>query len=316
MRSSFVCFVFLFSSCSSSSEDVVISGDTIVAEVKGIKITVTKLRNEIQFLLIKFRIANKNSLSNEEKILIKIKGLNRIIRNKLLLIEANLNSVSLTRDEYDKAFRKIASGYEDDSFWEYLKVRNISSSLWKLRLENNLLINKFIDTKFKINNSGDEAEAKKYYESHKEQFKKSRMLHAFHIMVSTEDEAKVVFNAIKLKKKTFLQLAKIYSSASEASEGDSLGYFEVDQMPEEFASIAKLKKNQISEVIKTPYGYHIFKVVDIKAPKQLSYIESRDSIFELFSRDEQSSDFEKWLIELKNNSNIKINENVLSKIRF
>jgi parvulin-like peptidyl-prolyl isomerase len=248
--------------------------------------------------------------------LLKIKGLNRIIRNKLLLIEADLNAVSLTRDEFDQAFRKIESGYKEDSFWEYLKVRNISSSLWKQRLKNNLLINKFIDTKFKIKNSADEKDAEKYYEAHKEQFKKSRMLHAVHIMVSTEDEAKIVFKAIKLKKKTFLQLARMYSSASEASEGDNIGFFEVDQMPEEFASIAKLKKNQISEVIKTPYGYHIFKIVDIKAPKQLSYIESRDSIFDLFSRDEQSSDFERWLIELKNNSNIKINENVLSKIRL
>jgi parvulin-like peptidyl-prolyl isomerase len=248
--------------------------------------------------------------------LLKIKGLNQIIRNKLLLIEADLNAVSLTRDEFDQAFRKIESGYKEDSFWEYLKVRNISSSLWKQRLKNNLLINKFIDTKFKIKNSADEKDAEKYYEAHKEQFKKSRMLHAVHIMVSTEDEAKIVFKAIKLKKKTFLQLARMYSSASEASEGDNIGFFEVDQMPEEFASIAKLKKNQISEVIKTPYGYHIFKIVDIKAPKQLSYIESRDSIFDLFSRDEQSSDFERWLIELKNNSNIKINENVLSKIRL
>ena len=67
-------------------------------------------------------------------------------------------------------------------------------------------------------------------------------------------------------------------------------------------------------MIKTPYGYHVFKVVDIKAPKQLSFLESRDAIYDQFSRDEQSSIFEKWLIELKNNSNIKIDENVLSKI--
>ena len=142
------------------------------------------------------------------------------------------------------------------------------------------------------------------------------MVQAFHIMVATEDEAKVVYDAVKSRKKSFSELAKIYSLASEASVGGDLGYFEVDQMPEEFNAIGKLKKDQISDVIKTPYGYHIFKVVDVKAPKQLSFLESQDVIYDQLSRNEQSSIFEKWLVELKINSNIKIDENVLSKIRL
>lgn len=315
-RRNYIFFCLLLCSCFNTSKDVVISGNTVIAEVGDVEITVDKLLNEVQFLLIKFRVSNKNNLSDNEKMLLKIKALNLIIRNRLLLMEANLNSVSITQEEYDKAFRQIESGYKEDSFWEYMKVRNILPHLWKHRFENNLLINKFINTKFKLKTLGDEKEAKKYYESHKEQFKKSRMLHAIHIMVSTEDETKVVFKAIKSKNKTFLQLARIYSSASEASGGDNLGYFEVDQMPEEFASITKLKKNQISEAIKTPYGYHIFKIIDIKAPKQLSFVESRDAIFEIISREEQSNVFKKWLIDLKNNSHIIINENVLSKVRL
>jgi parvulin-like peptidyl-prolyl isomerase len=78
--------------------------------------------------------------------------------------------------------------------------------------------------------------------------------------------------------------------------------------------ISKLKKNQISEVITTPYGHHIFKIVDIRDPKQLTFVESKGEIYDQFSRAEQSVAFEKWLIELKNNSNIKINEDVLSKV--
>ena len=106
----------------------------------------------------------------------------------------------------------------------------------------------------------------------------------------------------------------MYSLAPEAHNGGDLGYFEIGQMPEEFGVIAQLKKNQVSEVIKTPYGYHIFKVIDVKTPRQLSFSESKKNIFEQFARDEQSDNFKKWLMKLKNNSNIKINENVLSKV--
>ncbi|SVE05648.1 uncharacterized protein METZ01_LOCUS458502, partial [marine metagenome] len=71
--------------------------------------------------------------------------------------------------------------------------------------------------------------------------------------------------------------------------------------------------NQVSEIIKTPYGYHIFKLVDIKAPRELTLSEAKNIIYNQLLRDEQSDRFEKWLIEHKNNSKIEIRENVLSK---
>ena len=195
----FILLIFLLSACSNSNEPVVISGDAVVAEVKGVDITVDKLRDEIRFLIMQFRITNKNALSKEEKLLLKVKGLNRVIRNNLLLTEASSSGVFLTRNEYEVAFREIESEYKEDSFLEYLKVQNISHELWKIRLKNNLLINKFINIKFKIKTSGNKIEARKYYEAHKDRFKKGRMVRAFHIMVAAEGEAKVVYDAIKLR---------------------------------------------------------------------------------------------------------------------
>ena len=310
----FVVFFCFFIACSNSDAVVVISGDTIVAEVNNVDITVDKLRDETKFLIMEFRISNKNALSKEEKLLLKIKGLNRVIRNNLLVTEAISNGISLARDEYEMAFRDIESGYEEDSFWTYLKVHDIPSDLWENRLKNNLLIKKFINTNFAINSYSNEAKAKNYYEVHKEKFKKGRMVHALHIMLATEEEAKTIYGSIKSGKKSFSELVDTYSLAPDAAMGGNLGYFEVDQMPEEFNMISKLKKNQISEVITTPYGHHIFKIVDIRDPKQLTFVESKGEIYDQFSRDEQSVTFEKWLIELKNNSNIKINEDVLSKV--
>ena len=314
VRSFFILFVFIYIACSGSKEVVVVSNEAVVAEVNGSNITVDKLRDEIQLLMKQFRVANKNALTEEEKLILKTKGLNRIIRNNLLVMEASSNGISLTRDEYEVAFGEARSGYEGDSFREFLKDEGISPSLWQIRFKNNLLINKFINAKFKINLSGNETRAREYYKTHKEMFKKGQKVHALHIMVASEDESRVVLSALKSQKKSFSELAKIHSLAPEASIGGDLGYFEINQMPEEFGSIVQLKKNQVSEIIKTPYGYHIFKVVDVKTSRQLSFSESKKNIFEQFARDEQSDNFKKWLMELKNNSNIKINENVLSEV--
>ena len=314
MRSFFISFIFLYIACSGSEDDVEVSNDAVVAEVNGSNITVDKLHDEIQLLMKQFRVANKNALTEEEKLILKTKGLNRIIRNNLLIMEASSSGISLTEDEYEVAFGQAKSGYEGDSFRELLKDEGIPSKLWVVRLKNNLLINKLINTKFKINLSGDETRARVYYKLHKERFEIGQMVHAFHIMVASEDESRVVHSAIKSQKKSFSELARMYSLAPEAPIGGDLGYFEIDQMPEEFGLIAQLKKNQVSEVIKTPYGYHIFKIVDVKTPRRLSFSESKKNILEQFARDEQSDNFKKWLMELKNNSNIKINENVLSEV--
>ena len=313
-RSFFIPFIFLYIACSGSEKIVEVSNDAVVAEVNGSNITVDKLHDEIQLLMKQFRVANKNALTEEEKLILKTKGLNRIIRNNLLVMEASSSGISLTRDEYEVAFGEAKSGYEGDSFRDFLKDVGISPKLWQTRLKNNLLINKLINTKFKVKLSDDEIRARAYYKAHKEGFGVGQMIHAFHIMVASEDKSKVVRSAIKSQKKSFLELVRMYSLAPEAHNGGDLGYFEIGQMPEEFGVLAQLKKNQVSEVIKTPYGYHIFKVIDIKTPRQLSFSESKKNIFEQFARDEQSDNFKKWLMKLKNNSNIKINENVLSKI--
>ena len=315
LRVNFIIFyVFLSIACSDSEKFLDVSSDAVVAKINSTNITVDTLRDEVKFLIKQFRVVNKNNLSYEEKILLKTKAINRIIRNKLLLMAAISSGITLTPDEYEVALVNAESGYEGDSFRDFLKDEGISLKLWKARLKNNLLIKKLIDTKFKIKHSDDETRARVYYDAHKETFEVGQMVHAFHIMVASEADTKVVARAIKSQKKSFSELAKIYSLAPEASMGGDLGYFEISQMPEEFSSISKLKKNKVSEYIKTPYGYHIFKVVDVKTPRQLSFSESKKSIFEQFARDEQTDNFKKWLMELKKNSNIKINENVLSKV--
>jgi len=314
MRSFFILFIFLYIACSDSEKVVDISNDDVVAEVNGSIITVDKLRDEVQLLMEQFRVVNKNTLTEEEQLMLKTKGLNRIILNTLLIMEACSSGIFLAQGEYEVTFRDVKSGYEGDSFREFLKDEGIPSKLWQMRLKTNLLIKKFINTKFRIKLSDDETRARAYYKAHKERFKKGQMVHAFHIMVASEDESNVVRSAIKSQKKSFSELARMYSLAPEASFGGDLGYFEIGQMPEEFGPIVQLKKNQVSEVIKTPYGYHIFKIVDVKTPRQLTFSESKKNIFGQFARDEQSDNFKKWLMELKNNSNIKINENVLSEV--
>ncbi len=87
-------------------------------------------------------------------------------------------------------------------------------------------------------------------------------VHARHILVATEDEAKAIEAQLKAGA-DFATLAKEKSKDPGAANGGDLGYFTKDQMVPEFAAAAfKLDKGQISDPVHTQFGWHIIKVED------------------------------------------------------
>ena len=102
----------------------------------------------------------------------------------------------------------------------------------------------------------------KVYDDAVKQMPNEQEVHARHILVPTEDEAKAIEAELK-KGADFATLAKEKSKDPGAADGGDLGYFTKDQMVPEFAEVAfKLDKGQISDPVHTQFGWHIIKVED------------------------------------------------------
>lgn len=107
----------------------------------------------------------------------------------------------------------------------------------------------------------DTAEHQVYDEAIK-QAKGEEEVHARHILVPTEDEAKTILAQLK-GGADFATVAKEKSKDPGAADGGDLGYFTKGQMVPEFAEVAfKLDKGQLSDPVKTQFGWHIIKVED------------------------------------------------------
>ena len=106
-----------------------------------------------------------------------------------------------------------------------------------------------------------EAEQKLYEEAVKPMGAEEEV-HARHILVDSEDEAKAILEQIK-GGADFAELAKQKSKDPGAADGGDLGYFTKDQMVPEFADVAfKMYPGQLSNPVKTQFGWHIIKVED------------------------------------------------------
>ena len=137
-----------------------------------------------------------------------------------------------------------------------------SSDEFKQQLEftrKKLLMAKLLDAEAKTA-STDEA-MRKIYDDATKQMKPEEEVHARHILVETEEEAKTVHDELQ-KGADFAELAKSKSKdPGAAAEGGDLGFFSKDQMVPEFADAAfKLEKGQLSDPVKSPFGWHIIRV--------------------------------------------------------
>ena len=190
-------------------------------------------------------------------------------------MEATARNVSVSHEEYEKALLLVTSGYEGNSFYENMKIRGVTQNLWDKKFKNNLIIEKLI----KKNNANDvkisDEQVRQYYDSHQNEFKKNKEIRARHIMVATEGEAQLLYKKIKSDVNSFSKLAKKYSLGLNGITVGDIGYFSAGQMPEDFDSIFNLNINQFSEIIKTPYGYHLFVVVDKKPSRLMNFNESK-----------------------------------------
>src|SRR6195952_937459 len=108
---------------------------------------------------------------------------------------------------------------------------------------------------------------KKVYEDAAKQISGEQEVHARHILVETEDQAKKVEEDLK-KGADFAELAKKESKDPGASDGGDLGFFTKDQMVPEFSAAAfALEPGKISDPVKTQFGWHVIKVEEKRTRK-------------------------------------------------
>lgn len=120
-------------------------------------------------------------------------------------------------------------------------------------------------------------------------------VHARHILVSTEDEAKALLAELK-KGAAFDKLAKDKSTdKASGAEGGDLGWFKKSDMVKEFADAAfNLKKGELSEApIKTQFGYHVIQVDDRRTAPPPALEELAEQIREELAREAVTAQLDK-----------------------
>jgi len=172
-----------------------------------------------------------------------------------------------------------------------------------------------------------DAEVKAYFEKNKAEFSEPESVKASHILVKVPQDAdekawKDAEAKIKdIKKKLdggadFAKLAQEMSDdpGSKAKGGD-LGFFSKGRMVPEFEAAAfALKPGEVSQPVKTPFGYHLIKVVEKKDAHEKSFDEVKDQVKQNLLNQKRREALDAMLLNLKKQYPVKINETAIDEI--
>ncbi len=235
--------------------------------------------------------------------------LNQLIEEELILMEAQRRGIMVTDQEVEKEVKNFLEE-GDESVEAVIKERYGSLDEWKKEIERRLLIKKTIHQVIEMTITVTDKEAREYYNKNRKAYEIPQQVRARMIVVPTEEEARKIKGL--LKKRSFEEIAKEYSIGPEAEKGGDLGFFGKGDMPPEFEVVFKLPKGAVSRIVKTPYGYHIFKVVEKKKGRKLRFQDVKGLITEKIRRERVEKKYHEWILTLKKNIEIDVDRTFLA----
>ena len=174
-----------------------------------------------------------------------------------------------------------------------------------------LSLKKEVDDKVRV----DESEAKAFFDENEDKFTIGTEIRASHILVKTEDEAKQIITKLN-KGESFDTLARSLSAdKTSAEKGGDLGYFGRGRMVPEFERAAlSLKPGETSDPVKTRFGFHIIKLIDVKKGDPANFEQSKEAIRKDLINKKRKQLFDAYVERLKADTDVSRNEDVLSGI--
>ena len=290
--------------------------DKVAAKVNSEIITLSVIEERAEILRPKYVNA---SMSISEQDLLK-EALNMIIEERLQIQEGKKFGFVIDEDAVDAAMEEIIKKNDlaDGQLQEMLKQEGKTLKSYKNHIRDQIMVSKI--TRFEIGNRVKVSEKSiiKYYKENQKEFWQEGKVKARHILFIAErgssekirreklQQAKKIL--LKLRKgNDFAKLAMKYSEDISASNGGDVGFVGRGKMVPEFEeAVFNLKPGQVSDIVKTEYGYHIIKVEEVLPGKTLTLKDVKNRIHQILTMQMQKQVYDVWMNELKNSAFIEV----------
>lgn len=302
-------------------QSAIISTDETIVIVNNKRISLASFQHRLSLFLKRYRqfiITDGKQLANIKDIVI-----NQMIDEELISQEAARKGITVSDEEIQTEiadtlanYSKRDTGYGQENPVVGLERTDLSQEEWENHLRQLIIRKKLVQQEVIDKIPITKREIESYYKNNRSEFTRPRAYRVRNITLSTYAEA-VAIRLKMLRGDNFKRLVREHSiSPDKALDGD-LGYIERGDLPLEmeseiFRSSYKSSGRDISNIVRSQDGFHIFQREHYRRSRRLSLKEARSEIKKILVAQKQDAAYQRWLEKLKNNAKISIDQAMLT----
>ena len=244
----------------------------------------------------------------------RFKVLQSLIRDKLLFSEAKRMEIEVTDEEVASRIEEVRKRFtSEEEFKMNLMRENITLGQLEKKYKERIMINRLIDTEIRGMVSVAPSEITEYYQAHKNEFREPKKVKVRSVLIRI-NELRPAEKALEKAKEIlarlqeggdFSLLAKEYSEGPHRDKGGDMGWIKENELMTRINEILfKLEKGEISGIVKTNLGFHIFKIEDTSPSQVTEFREAKNLVERHLFNKKMDEKLGQWVEKLKEDAYI------------
>ena len=230
-------------------------------------------------------------------------ALNQLIEEELILQAAEKAGIKVSDKELDSRIDQIKKDFPRDSFEEMLIREYIDYEAWRENFRRRMIIEKATRVEATKRIKPDPEKWRAFFEANRVVSEPSRRIKVIHLTLADRDRAVAALKKIKS--------GKDFEKTARKETGGPVGepiWVYPSMLPADMADVLKfVEPGQVTEVVKSEFGYSIFKILDAEKPERPDPVLVMARIRRQFRHIQEDEAFREWVAELKQNAKIIIN---------
>ncbi|HEX9874623.1 MAG TPA: peptidylprolyl isomerase [Deferrimonas sp.] len=285
-----------------------------VAVVNGKPVSRQEFDNAVQGFAMELHRKTMEHLCPEEAVGVRELALEKLLARELVYQHALSLGVVADEEAINAEKAKTIANFPDEKeFYATLAKAGIDPAAYHRMLRQDLTVNRMTAAKLAEVTEPTEAEVEDFYRLRPERILEPARIRACHILVRIQEgqkeEALALINDLKGRtaSEDFAALARDHSACPSASRGGDLGYFNRGSMVRPFEDAAFSQPvGAVGEVVETPFGLHLIKVLDRREDRPLSLEEAAPRIRRFLKEEAGARLLGDWVAELRARAVIEI----------
>jgi peptidyl-prolyl cis-trans isomerase C len=292
--------------------------EKVAAVVNGEVIPMGRLDREMSGYQTKL-MRSGQMLTKDKLEALKQGVLESLIDRALLYQESVKQGIEVKPEEIEEQWVRIRERFDSEEAFQQAMIRmNTDEETIRDEIRRVRTVKTFIQGRFAQGAAISEEEARAFYDTHQESFNRPEQIRARHILIrpesgggeQAEKDARSRLEALREEAEAgadFAELAGKHSQGPSGKRGGDLGYFSRGDMakPFEDAAFALKEPGELSQVVRTQFGYHLIKLEDRKEGGLVPFEEVQENLQEYLRKEKVKEAVQSYVKQLRQEAEIK-----------